>query len=188
MAWMAKLGYKTDGSPGGVKVVKQGFNVDPLFQKQAACVSTMTYNEYWQIIDAGLKPEDLTVFNYSDQGVSTLGGRPLCYEDRLTDPAFVDPMAKFVRASMKGWDFAREHPDEAVKIVLDNDASGAQKEAHQKRMIGEVNKLTEGCDGTLDPAAYERTVKTLLGAGGDNPSSPEARRRLDLGGDGRRKK
>ncbi|MCX7323691.1 MAG: ABC transporter substrate-binding protein, partial [Hyphomicrobiales bacterium] len=46
MAWMAKLGLKTDGSAGGVKVIKQGFNVDPIIQKQAACVSTMTYNEY----------------------------------------------------------------------------------------------------------------------------------------------
>ena len=45
MAWMSKLGLKTDGSAEGVKVIKQGFNVDPLLQKQAACISTMTYNE-----------------------------------------------------------------------------------------------------------------------------------------------
>ncbi len=30
MAWMAKLGLKTDGTAGGVKVIKQGFNVDPI--------------------------------------------------------------------------------------------------------------------------------------------------------------
>ena len=36
-----------------MKVLKQGFNVDPLLQKQAACISTMTYNEYWQLIEAG---------------------------------------------------------------------------------------------------------------------------------------
>jgi len=54
LSWMSKLGLKTDGSPDGVTVLKQGFNVDPILQKQAACVSTMTYNEYWQIIDAGL--------------------------------------------------------------------------------------------------------------------------------------
>src|ERR1700751_6499092 len=65
LAWMAKLGLKTDGSPGGVKVIKQGFNVDPLLQKQADCISTMTYNEYWQVIEAGVKAEDLTVFKYS---------------------------------------------------------------------------------------------------------------------------
>src|SRR3546814_9867933 len=61
LTWMAKLGIPTDGSAKGVKVLKQGFNVDPLIQKQAACISTMTYNEYWQVIDAGFKPGDLIV-------------------------------------------------------------------------------------------------------------------------------
>ncbi len=50
--WMAKLGYKPDSD---IKVLKQGFNVDPLLQNQAACISTMIYNEYWQVIDAGVK-------------------------------------------------------------------------------------------------------------------------------------
>jgi NitT/TauT family transport system substrate-binding protein len=169
MAWMAKLGLKTDGSPGGVKVIKQGFNVDPLIQKQAACVSTMTYNEYWQVIDAGLKPEDLVVFNYTDQGVSTMEDGLYVLQNRLSDPAFQARMAKFVRAAMKGWEYARANPDEAAKIVLDNDATGAQKEAHQKRMMGEINKLTAGSNGKLDPADFERTVTTLLGAGGEAP-------------------
>jgi len=169
MAWMAKLGLKTDGSPGGVKVIKQGFNVDPIIQKQAACVSTMTYNEYWQVIDAGLKPEDLVVFNYTDEGVSTMEDGLYALENRLADPAFAARLAKFVKASMKGWDYARANPDEAAKIVLDNDASGAQKEPHQKRMMGEINKLTAGSTGKLDPADFERTVTTLLGAGGEAP-------------------
>jgi NitT/TauT family transport system substrate-binding protein len=169
MAWMAKLGLKTDGSAGGVKVIKQGFNVDPIIQKQAACVSTMTYNEYWQVIDAGLKPEDLVVFNYTDQGVSTMEDGLYALESKLADPAFAARMAKFVKASMKGWDYARANPDEAAKIVLDNDTTGAQKEPHQKRMMGEINKLTAGSNGKLDPADYERTVTTLMGAGGEAP-------------------
>lgn len=169
MAWMAKLGLKTDGSAGGVKVIKQGFNVDPLIQKQAACVSTMTYNEYWQVIDAGLKPADLVVFNYTDQGVSTMEDGLYVLESKLADAAFSARMAKFVKAAMKGWDYARANPDEAAKIVLDNDTSGAQKEPHQKRMMGEINKLTTGSNGKLDPADYERTVTTLLGAGGEAP-------------------
>src|SRR6202048_4413026 len=51
LSWMSKLSLKTDSSAGGIKIIKQGFNVDPLLQKQADCVSTMTYNEYWQVID-----------------------------------------------------------------------------------------------------------------------------------------
>jgi NitT/TauT family transport system substrate-binding protein len=169
MAWMARLGLKTDGSAGGVKVIKQGFNVDPIIQKQAACVSTMTYNEYWQVIDAGLKPDDLVVFNYTDQGVSTMEDGLYVLQNRLSDPAFQARMAKFVKASMRGWEYARANPDEAAKIVLDNDTTGAQKEPHQKRMMGEINKLTAGSNGKLDPADFDRTVTTLLGAGGEAP-------------------
>ena len=167
LAWMAKLGIKTDGSAGGVKVLKQGFNVDPLLQKQADCISTMTYNEYWQVIEAGMKPDQLVVFNYTDEGVSTVEDGLYALEGKLKDPAFVDRMARFVQASMKGWDYARQHPDEAVKIVLDNDASGAQTEIHQTHMMDEVNKLTAGAKGPLDPADYDRTVKTLLSSGSD---------------------
>ena len=167
LSWMSQLGLPTDGSAGGVTVLKQGFNVDPILQKQADCVSTMTYNEYWQIIDAGLSADELVVFKYQDQGVATLEDGIYVMEDRLKDPAFEDQMVRFVRASMKGWKWAEENPDAAADIVLDNDASGAQTEKHQRRMMGEIAKLTAGSNGTLDPADYERTVATLMKGGSD---------------------
>jgi len=168
LSWMSTLGLKTDGSPGGVTVLKQGFNVDPLLQKQAACISTMTYNEYWQVIDAGITPEQLVTFKYEDQGVATLEDGLYVLEDRLADPAFAETMVKFVRASMKGWKYAEANPDEAAMIVLENDQTGAQTENHQKRMMGEIAKLTAGSNGALDVAAAERTVATLM-AGGSDP-------------------
>ncbi len=165
--WMGKLGLKTDGSPDGVTVLKQGFNVDPLLQKQAACISTMTYNEYWQVIDAGITPDQLVNFNYTTEGVATLEDGLYVLEDKLADPAFVETMAKFVRASMKGWKYAEENPDEAALIVLENDETGAQTESHQKRMMSEVAKLTAGSNGTLDAADYEQTVAALMSGGSD---------------------
>jgi len=173
LSWMSQLKYKTDGSAGGVKVVKQGFNVDPLLQKQADCISTMTYNEYYQVIEAGVKPEDLVVFKYEDQGVATLEDGLYAMEDKLKDPKFVATMAKFVKASMKGWDDARKDAAGAVKIVLANDTTGAQTEQHQTTMMAEVNKLTEGSDGSLDEAAYKRTVATLMKGGSDPVISKE---------------
>ncbi len=167
LSWMSQLGLGTEGGDDGVTVLKQGFNVDPILQKQADCVSTMTYNEYWQIIDAGLPEDDLLVFKYEEQGVSTMEDGLYVLEDNLADEAFVDKMARFVAASMKGWAYARDNSDEAADIVLDNDASGAQTEKHQRRMMGEINKLTAGTDGKLDPADYERTVQTLLSGGSD---------------------
>jgi len=166
LSWMSKLGIGTKGGADGVTVLKQGFNVDPLLQKQADCVSTMTYNEYWQVIDAGLTPDDLVVFKYEEQGVSTMEDGLYALEGKLKDAAFVDKMARFVKASMKGWEFARTNPDEAADIVLENDASGAQTQKHQRRMMREINKLTAG-GGKLDPADFDRTVNTLLSGGSD---------------------
>ena len=68
---MSQLGISTEGGANGVNF-KQGFNVDPILQKQVDCISTMTYNEYWQVIDAGLSADELVVFKYQDQGVATL--------------------------------------------------------------------------------------------------------------------
>jgi NitT/TauT family transport system substrate-binding protein len=167
LSWMSSLGIPTDGSDNGVTVLKQGFNVDPILQGQADCVSTMTYNEYWQIIDAGLSADDLVVFKYEDQGVATLEDGMYVLEDNLADAAFADKMVRFVAASMRGWKYAEDNSDEAAEIVLDNDASGAQTEKHQKRMMGEIAKLTAGSNGALDPADYERTVATLMGGGSD---------------------
>ena len=166
LSWMSKLGISTDGGDAGVTVLKQGFNVDPLLQKQADCVSTMTYNEYWQVIDAGLSEDDLKVFKYEDQGVATLEDGLYVFEDNLEDPAFVDKMARFVDASMKGWMYAKENPEEAAGIVLDNDATGAQTEKHQVRMMTEIAKLL-GDSAALDEAAYQRTVDSLLSGGSD---------------------
>ena len=163
--WMNKLGLKTDGSD--VTVLKQGFNVDPLLQKQAACISTMTYNEYWQVIDAGVAPEDLVTFKYEDEGVATLEDGLYVMEDKLADPAFTEKMVKFVRASMKGWKYAEANSDEAAMIVLENDETGAQTETHQKRMMGEIAKLTAGSNGALVEADYERTVAALMSGGSD---------------------
>jgi len=167
LSWMSQLGISTEGGEDGVEVLKQGFNVDPLLQKQADCVSTMTYNEYWQVIDAGLTEDDLVTFKYEDQGVATLEDGLYVLEDSLKDEAFVDKMVRFVRASMKGWKYAEENPDEAAEIVLENDETGAQTEKHQKRMMGEIAKLTAGSNGALDEADYDRTVKSLLSGGSD---------------------
>ena len=167
LSWMAKLKLPTNGTANGVTVLKQGFNVDPLLQKQADCISTMTYNEYWQLIEAGMKPEELITFKYEDQGVATLEDGLYVLEAKLQDPKFVDVMARFVKASMQGWEWARANPEAAAGIVLENDQTGAQTEKHQVRMMGEINKLTEGSTGRLDEADYQRTVETLLSGGSD---------------------
>jgi len=164
--WMAKLNLKPDTD---IKVLKQGFNVDPLLQNQAACISTMIYNEYWQVIDAGVKESDLVTFFYEDQGVASLEDGLYVLDSKLKDKAFVDRAAKFLRATLKGWNDAVKDPAEAAKAVVAADPSGSATMKVQQRQMENVAKLIKTAGtakmGYLEPAAYERTVKVLLAAG-----------------------
>jgi NitT/TauT family transport system substrate-binding protein len=166
--WMSKLGLKTDSD---IKILKQGFNVDPLLQDQAACISTMIYNEYWQVVDAGVKEKDLITFFYEKEGVSTLEDGLYVLEPNLKDAAFVARMGKFLKATLKGWDAAVKDPEGAAKAVVAADASGSSNLKVQKRQMENVAKLISNAGtkkiGYLEPAAFERTVKVLLTGGSD---------------------
>lgn len=161
-AWMNKLGLATDGSAGGVTVLQQSFDIQPMIQKQADCISVMTYNEYGQALDAGYSPDNLTIFNYSEMGNDLLEDGLWVLEDRLADPAFADQMVRFVRASMKGWDYALANLDEAAQIVVDGDDTGAANFDHERYMVGEVTKLMGGANGKLNTEVWDRTVQALL--------------------------
>ena len=133
--WMSKLGYK----PGtDIKILKQGFNVDPLLQNQAACISTMIYNEYWQIVDAGVKESDLVTFFYEKEGVASLEDGLYVMESKLKDPAFVARMGKFVKATLKGWNDAVKDPAGAAKAVVAADMSGSSSLKVQQRQMEHV--------------------------------------------------
>ncbi len=161
-AWMNKLGLATDGSEGGVTVLQQSFDVQPMIQGQADCISVMTYNEYGQALDAGYGPDNLTIFNYTDMGNDLLEDGLYVLEDSLNDPAKVDAYTRFVKASMKGWAYALENPEEAAEIVVELDETGAAEYDHQFYMVSEVSKLVDADDAALDMATYERTVQALL--------------------------
>ena len=112
-----------------------------------------------------MKPEQLIVFKYADEGVATLEDGLYATEATLHDAAKAERLTRFLKASMQGWQYAVEHQDDAVKIVLENDTAGAQTAAHQKRMMSEIAKLVEPAPhglGYLDEAAYTRTVNELM--------------------------
>ena len=165
LAWASKLGLKLTGSTPDITVIKQGFNVDPILNKQADCISTQIYNEYYQILDAGVPADKLITFFFADNGVATLEDGLYALNSKLGDAAFADRLARFVAGSIKGWQYAVDHIDEAAKIIVDADPAGVADLAVQKRQLGEIKKLiappAEGM-GWLDPVAFDQSVAVLL--------------------------
>jgi len=170
LAWMQRLGYRTSGGNPDIRVMKQGFNIDPLLQRQAACIAGMSYNETYQVPKAGLTDKDVIWFSYQDAGVATLEDGLYALESTINDPAGADRLARFLAASIKGWAYAVENQKEAVDIILENDASGNLTRDYQVHMMREVAKLVAPAPkglGWLDPADYQRTVDVLLTGGSD---------------------
>ncbi|MFI4947319.1 MAG: ABC transporter substrate-binding protein [Alphaproteobacteria bacterium] len=169
LAWMAKLGLSTGGTKPDVTVLRQDAGVRLLVEGRAACISTMSYNEYWQVIDAGLKPSQLVVFRYDDEGVATLEDGLYALPATIADPVKLDRLARIVRASVAGWRYAAApaHQAEAVGIVVKHSAGDAADPRQAARMLREVAKLVANKEhglGYLEPAAYERTARVLLSA------------------------
>ena len=106
----------------------------------------MTYNEYAQVLETKnpatgelFKPEDLNVINWNDVGTAMLQDAIWANSEKLSDPAYADQTTKFIKASIKGWVYARDNPEEAAKIVAD--AGSTLGESHQLWMTNEINKL-----------------------------------------------
>lgn len=170
LSWMDKLGLSWSGADAEVTVLRQGFNVDPILDGQADCISTMIYNEYWQVVDAGLAEDDLVTFFYEDQGVATLEDGLYAMEENLGDAAYMDKLSRFIAASIKGWQYAIDNPTEAAGFVVEADASGAATQEIQERQLENVATLIPGSDkglGYLEPDAFQRTIDVLLSGESD---------------------
>lgn len=172
LAWMHKLGLTV---PGDVNMLPTPRMPDeaaiaPLLNRDAACVTALTYDQYWSLIDAGLASWDLQPFHYGDAGVATLQDGLYATEASLADPVHADALVRFLRATVQGWKYAVSHQAEAVNIVLDDGGKPPSPAAilRQTRMLSAVARLTgSGLQpmGYLEPAAYDRTVQLLLQAG-----------------------
>ena len=94
--------YKIDRNKD-VTLVQQPFDMNLLLQKQVDAAAAMTYNEYRQVLDAGVKPEDLVVIDFNREGTAMLEDGVFAKGDWLSDAKNKDVAARFLRASLKGW-------------------------------------------------------------------------------------
>lgn len=163
IAWLSSLGLSSGAAGADVELVAQGTGVDGYFDGSADCVTATSYNEYWTLLDRGVALEDMTVFRYQEYGFALLKDGLYLDGRRLHDPAFRDRAIRFLRASLAGWRYAVEHPDEAAYIVA-HMVPGSDLE-HQKRMAREVAHLVGSTStlGLLELDAYDRTLGLVEG-------------------------
>jgi NitT/TauT family transport system substrate-binding protein len=170
--WELFAGMQKEGvQVGDIKLITQAFDMNGFLDGDIDAAQAMTYNEYAQVLESEnpktgelYTPDDLDVISWNDVGTAMLQDAIWANSDKLGESAYAEQTTKFVKASIKGWVFARDNPEKAAQIVAD--AGSQLGESHQLWMTNEVNKLiwpsTAGA-GTIDDAAWKQTVDIAMG-------------------------
>jgi NitT/TauT family transport system substrate-binding protein len=172
-----------------VTTIPQAATVNLFLRGGVDVASAMWYNEYHMVLSAGINPEELTTFFFFDDDMNFPEDGIYCLESTLSkDPELC---CRFVQASLQGWRYAFQHPDEALDIVMKyvDEANIATDRVHQRWMLNRMRDLmrnhgcgtgmgrvqsptaTTGSDfadaefGSLNRTDYQRVAQELQAAG-----------------------
>ncbi|QIB70106.1 ABC transporter substrate-binding protein [Aminipila butyrica] len=149
LALLNKYGIDSDQ---GVELTKQGYTMDQLYQGQIDVATAMSYNEYMSILESGISEDDLNVIDMNDEGVAMLEDCLFANQDWLKENK--ESAVRFLRATLKGWQYAVEHPEEATDIVMKYVDTTSTTREHQLKQAQEISKLVKPEDLNLSDIGY----------------------------------
>jgi NitT/TauT family transport system substrate-binding protein len=153
-----------------VTLVQQQFDMQGLLKGDIDVAQAMAYNEYAQLLEATnpatgklYQPSDFSIIDWKTVGTAMLQDAVWANTAKLKDKAYQDQTVKFLAATIKGWAYCRDNPEECRDMVV---AKGSKLgKTHQLWQMNEVNKLiwpsTKGV-GLVDQADWDRTVDQSL--------------------------
>ncbi len=143
------------------KMSEAGYNADELLSGKVDISTGYIINEPQQAIEKGY---DVRTFLMADYGANMYGDVLIASNSTIANsPEYVD---RFLRATLKGWEYAIEHPDEAVSIVLRYATD--RPRAHEIYMLQKsIPLINKGYDpiGWMKRDEWKRFVKILFDSG-----------------------
>ena len=159
LALLTKYGQKPE-------YLSQSFDMDGFDDDSITLASAMTFNELGLVVNdyqGGYGYGDTVgIIDMNDEGVAMLEDNLFCTKSFAKENP--NTVKAFVYASMEGWKYACEHPDEAAQIVYE--AGSSVSSDHQAYMASEVKKLVETDTkgnavsdyGKMDEEAMQQTL------------------------------
>lgn len=101
----------------------------------------MSYNEYYQLVQAGIEVTGKNVYRFCDHGYNVQEDG--VYMTREYYRTHQDQARRFAEASRKGWEWAADHPSETLDIVMEyvDRELVATNRVMQRLMLEEVLRL-----------------------------------------------
>ena len=129
-----------------VTIVPASLDMDLFLRHKVDAAAAMTYNELAQVLETVnpttgnlYESSDLNIIDFNKEGTAMLEDRIIVTEDWIKSAKNQDIAVRFLRASIKGWIYCRDHPDDALKIVLKNAPTPGK--SHQAWQLNEINRL-----------------------------------------------
>ena len=98
------------------QVLPQYYSLSLFINHGADACTAMSYNEFHWLLQHGVNPDDVIVFPLAQYGIPMPEDGIYALESTVkTDPQMCRAFAK---ATMEGWKYAKEHPDEAMDAVM----------------------------------------------------------------------
>jgi NitT/TauT family transport system substrate-binding protein len=156
-----------------MQLFEQGFTMDPFLKHEYQVAMVTTFNELNVIRLSGVKDSQLTVVNPSDYGISIPHGALIANQRWLDRSGNKDAAARFVRATLKGWDYAFDHTDEAADVAAKSalaaggDAATKDLKQLQTMSINAIKELQYPAGfpreqhGKIDPALYQNVANIV---------------------------
>ena len=101
----------------------------------------MSYNEYYQLVQAGVKMTGKNVYRFCDHGYNVQEDGVYMTRDYYVKHK--EQARRFAQASKKGWEWAATHPDETLDIVMQYVDKNhiATNRVMQRMMLKEILRL-----------------------------------------------
>ena len=160
--------------------IPQSYTVNLFLRGGIDVASAMWYNEYHTILNSGINPSELDIFFLQDHGITfPEDGLYMRAKKYHTDPELA---AAFVKASLEGWRYAFDHPEEALDIVLRHmhEAKIPANRAHQKWMLARMSDLIVPQKGSGELGRLQQKDYQAVGAALNSSGVIKAVPRYDL--------
>ncbi len=160
-----------------VTTIPQGYSLNLFLMGGVDAATAMWYNEYHSIINSGINEDELTAFFLADYGVNFPEDGLYCLEPLAREEP--ELVRDFVQASLEGWLYAFEHPEEALDSVMlrIEEAKLPTNRVHQRWMLARMRDIILPPDsetplGRLEEHDYELVASELYETGSISHITP----------------
>jgi NitT/TauT family transport system substrate-binding protein len=153
-----------------VTIAPQTYTINLFLQGGVDAACAMWYNEYHTLLNSGVNADELTTFFFDQHGLNFPEDGMYCLRETMnTDDRICRDV---VGASIEGWQYAFDHPDETIDIVMTyvKEANVGTNRVHQRWMLNRIRDISiisgrNAPMGTLSPDDFQ-TVASELKSGG----------------------